>query len=202
MTSAVRPSLRLPIAWLLAALLLLLGSGLAAAARIAEQDFEDRIRIADADLVLNGVGVRAVAWLKGYAAGLYLAERARTAEAALAVKGPKRIQMKMLVDVEAKEFVKAFDKGMRRNHTPAEQQAMQDRMLRLHDLIAQMGPLKKGDVVNLDFVPGTGLVLTVNGASRGSPVPGEDLYAGVMKIFIGDDPVDKNLKAGLLGNPA
>jgi len=54
-------------------------------------------------------------------------------------------------------------------------------------------------VVNLDFLPGKGLVMTLNGARRGQPIPGEDLYAGVLKIFLGELPVDKKLKAGLLG---
>ena len=53
------------------AVLLLLASFAAPAARIADQNFDDRARLADTDLVLNGVGLRAVAWLKAYAAGLY-----------------------------------------------------------------------------------------------------------------------------------
>ena len=96
--------------------LALVGVSSAGAVTIAEQNFADRIRMGSSDLVLNGVGVRAVAWLKGYAAGLYLTQKASTPAQVLAVKGPKRVQMKMLVDVEAKEFVKAFDKGMARNH--------------------------------------------------------------------------------------
>ena len=169
------------------------------AATIAEQQFDDRIRLADTDLVLNGVGVRAVAWLKGYAAGLYLTARATTAEAVLATPGPKRVRMKMLVEVEAKEFVKAVDVGMRRNHTPAEQAALADRVARFDQTINSLVKLKKGDVVDIDFLPGHGLQLTLNGAPRGDALPGEDLYAGVLKIFIGNRPVDTKLKAGLLG---
>jgi hypothetical protein len=140
-----------------------------------------------------------VAWLKGYAAGLYLAERARSTPQALAVKGPKRIQMKMLIEVEAKEFVKAFDGGMRRNHTPAEVEALAPRVAQFDRNIAAMGTVKKGDVVDLDFVPGTGVVLSRNGIVAGEPIAGEDLYVGLMKIYVGEQPVDKGLKAGLLG---
>ena len=49
----------------------------AQAAVIEGQHFDDRIRLADTELVLNGVGLRAVAWLKGYAAGLYLRAEGR-----------------------------------------------------------------------------------------------------------------------------
>ncbi|MDH4290227.1 MAG: chalcone isomerase family protein, partial [Aquincola sp.] len=35
----------------------------------------------------------------------------------------------------------------------------------------------------------------------GDPVAGEDLYAALLLCFLGDRPVDKELKAGLLGGP-
>ena len=170
------------------------------AARIDDQTFDDRIRVADTDLQLNGVGLRAVAWLKGYAAGLYLVEKAGTPAAVLAQKGPKRVQLKMMVDVDSKEFVKAFGKGMRRNHSEAEQAVLRERMARFDLLVTALGKLKKGDVVDLDWLPGQGLRLALNGRPRGETIPGEDLYAGILKIFVGRDPVDPTLKAGLLGS--
>lgn len=171
----------------------------AAAATIAEQHFDERIRLADRDLVLNGVGVRAVAWLQGYAAGLYLERKAATAAAVTALPGPKRLRMKMLVEVEAKEFSKAFGKGMRRNLPPAVHTAMADRIAAFDRHVMSIGMLKKGDVIDLDFVPATGTLLVVNGQPRGSAVSGDDFNAGLLRIFVGDDPVDAKLKAGLLG---
>ena len=176
-------------------------AGSAHAARIADQDFDDHIRLADAELALNGVGLRAVAWIKGYAAGLYLAQKAGTPAQVLALKGPKRVQIKMMLDVDAKEFSKAFNVGIRRNTTQSEQGAMKGRMDQFDLAIESIGAVKKGDVVNLDYLPARGVVLTLNGTARGQPIPGEDLYAGILKIFLGELPVDKKLKAGLLGQP-
>jgi hypothetical protein len=178
---------------------LLLVASAASAARMAGQNFDDRIRLADTDLVLNGVGLRGVLMLKGYAAGLYLTGKARTPEQVLAQRGAKRVQMKMLIDVEAKEFVKAFDVGMRRNNSEAERLAMRDRMAQFNRDVGLIGGVKKGDVIDLDFIPARGLLLSLNGRPRGEPIAGEDLYAGLLKIFIGEQPVDKKLKAGLLG---
>jgi hypothetical protein len=170
------------------------------AAVIAEQRFDDRIRLADTDLVLNGVGLRAVAWFKGYAAGLYLPQKVATPEAALAQKGPKRVQMKLMVDVDAVEFVKAIDKGMRRNHTPEQHAALQARITQFDRTVQAIGRLKKGDVVDLDWLPARGgMLLSLNSRARGEPVQGQDFFDGILKIFIGADPVDKRLKAGLLG---
>ncbi len=180
--------------------LLMLASA-ASAMRLAGQNFDDRIRLADTDLVLNGVGLRGVLMLKGYTAGLYLVSKARTPEQVLALKGAKRVQMKMLIDVETKEFVKAFDVGMRRNNTETEQLAMRDRMAQFNHDVALIGAVKKGDVIDLDFIPSRGLLLSLNGQPRGEPIAGEDLYASLLKIFIGERPVDKKLKAGMLGLP-
>ncbi|HEX6703658.1 MAG TPA: chalcone isomerase family protein [Albitalea sp.] len=182
---------------LMACLLLAIGS--VHAARIEGQAFDDRIRLADTELHLNGLGLRAVAWIRGYAAGLYLPGKASTPAQVLAASGPKRIQLKMMLDVEAPEFIKAFDVGVRRNSSPAEQAALAERMAQFDRTIASIGAVHKGDVIDLDFLPAHGLVLSINGKPRGQPIPGEDLYAGILKIFIGELPVDKKLKAGLLG---
>ncbi len=168
------------------------------AAVIAEQRFDDRIQLGGVELVLNGVGLRAVAWFKGYAAGLYLPRKAPTPEAVLAQAGPKRVQMKLMVDVDAAEFVKAIDKGMRRNHTAEELAALQASIAAFDASVRAIGVLKKGDVVDLDFVPASGLTLGLNRRPHGAPVPGRDFFDGILKIFIGADPVDGRLKAGLL----
>ncbi len=178
----------------------LLAASIGAQAAVIEgQQFDDRIRLAESDLVLNGLGLRAVAWFKGYAAGLYLGQKVRTAEAALAAPGPKRVRMKMMVEVEAKEFAKAFEKGMKRNLAPAERTALADRIDRFDRTVLALGVLRKGDVVDLDWMPARGLVLSVNGQPRGEPFAGEAFYGAILKIFIGPDPVDEKLKAGLLG---
>lgn len=179
--------------------LLLVAAFSCGAARIADLNFDDKLRLADTDLVLNGVGLRSVAWLKGFAAGLYLSEKASVPAKALAQSGPKRLQMKMILDVETKEFIKAFDVSLNRNNTEAERNAMKDRVAQFNRTLEQIGKVRKGDVVDLDFIPGKGLILSVNGTPRGRPVAGEDLYAGLLKVFLGDRPVDQKLKAGLLG---
>jgi hypothetical protein len=169
------------------------------AATIVDQRFDDRIQLASADLVLNGLGTRSVAWIHGYAAGLYLSRKAGSTALVLADKGPKRIQIRMMLDVDAKEFTKAIHVGIERNCEEAERAALKDRVESLAQAVDAIGKLRKGDLINLDYLPARGLVLTLNGTPRGAALAGDDLYGGVLKIFLGDKPVDKKLKAGLLG---
>lgn len=152
-------------------------------------------------LHLNGVGLRAVAWFKGYAAGLYLGSRASDTEAVLADSGPKRLRMRMFVDVPTGEFVKAFYKGIARNTPPAQQPALAERMQRFDLMVNSLREVKKNDIIDLDYLPGEGLRFAYNGRSVGEPLPGADFYAALLRIFIGGRPVDKEMKIGLLGGP-
>lgn len=166
---------------------------------IAGVHFEPQLQLAGQALQLNGTGLRAVAWLKGYAAALYLAQPASSADTAVAQAGAKRLQMRLLVDVPVAEFVKAFHKGVGRN-TPADQQAgLAERMAHFDALLQPLGKVKKGDLVNLDLLPGQGMLFSLNGRQLGQAIPGDDFYAALLRIFIGEHPVDDTLKAGLLG---
>ncbi len=163
--------------------------------------YEAGASVAGSALVLNGVGVRAVAWLKGYSAGLYLAQKSADPAQVMAMAGAKRIRLRMMQEASTEEFVKAIDKGIGRNMPEAAQAGLAERRQRFDTQVRAVGKVRKGDVVDLDFVPGQGLVFTHNGQVRGEPIPGADFYAAVLSIFLGDKPVDRRLKAGLLGAP-
>jgi hypothetical protein len=167
-----------------------------------EQSFDTQVRVAGADLHLNGTGVRQVAWFKGYLAALYLASAASTAAQAVATRGPKRIQLRMLHGVPATEFSKAMRKGISRNVAPAELPGMTERIERFSRLIDAIGSVRKRDIVDLDFVPGRGLVMLMNGQVKGEPIPGEDFYGALLLSFVGNRPYDERMRAGLLGKPA
>jgi Chalcone isomerase-like len=189
--------------WLLLALCLLAPMTQAQAqVKLEGQTFVSQMRLADTELRLNGVGLRAVAWLKGYAAGLYLVQKTSNPQQAISAAGPKRLQMRMLQEVGAVEFVKAIERGITRNTPEAELPTLRERMQMFEQRVQALGKVKKGDVVDLDFVPGAGLHFSVNGTQKGAAIPGEDFYAALLKIFIGDKPTDAELKVGLLGGPA
>ena len=171
-------------------------------AQIEGASFDRRARVAGSDLVLNGIGTRTVAWFTGYAAGLYLPARASSAAHVVALEGPKRLQMRMLHEVPAAEFVKAFRKGVQRNVPAGDMPRLAQRMDRFAALITDLGKVKKGDVVNLDYEPGRGTLLRLNGTLRGEPIEGPDFYAALLRSFIGERPYDEKLRAGLLGQGA
>lgn len=193
------PPLRMLPRFLAAALLALAAAAPAAARTIEGQTFDDKLQLAGTPLQLNGVGLRQVAWFKGYAAGLYLSRKAATPAEALAAPGAKRLQIRMLVEVDTLEFSKSFGRGIRRNTPAAELPALLPRMEQFDAQIRKIGKVKVNDVIDLDFLPGRGLQMSVNGRPHGEPIAGEDLYAALLRIFLGDKPSDPELKTGLLG---
>nr|WP_316671374.1 chalcone isomerase family protein [Ralstonia chuxiongensis] len=161
--------------------------------------FDDAARVAGRELLLNGTGLRSVFVIKGYVAGLYLPERAKNAAVILGMKGPKRLQIHPLRDVGADTFIRALNDGIHRNQTEIQMQRLADRLTQLEDAMRQIGSTKRGDTINFDYAPDAGTTISINGVARTKAIPGEDFYQAVLSIFIGNSPVDRDLKSGLLG---
>ena len=168
------------------------------AAEIAGVKLPPTAQVGSQALVFNGAGVRSVAFFRVYAAALYLPEPKRTAPEILTASGPKRLSMTMLRDVTAKQLIEALNNGIRDNNPPAEVERLRPRIEQLTRIMADIGKAASGSVITLDFVPGTGTQVGLDGRTPGA-IPGEDLYRAILSIWLGDDPVDAALKKGLLG---
>ncbi|GAA0838021.1 chalcone isomerase family protein [Cupriavidus pauculus] len=171
----------------------------ASAKEIEGVRFDDAARLGGKHLPLNGTGLREVFVIKGYAAALYLPERARNATVVLGTPGPKRLQIRPLREVDSATFVKALNEGLRDNHSALQMRSLSDRVAQLERTMTQMGAAHRGDIINFDFTPDGGTAVTLNGIPRGQTIPGEDFYQAVLRIFLGEHPVDRDLKRGLLG---
>jgi len=180
-------------------LLLLLVCIPAFAAEIAGIKIEEKQKIANSELTLNGAGLRKRAFFQVYAAGLYLAEKTTVAAEAIAAAGPKRIAMHMLRDVDADQLSGALADGIKENHSEAEAKALEPRVKQLAAIMAEMKEAKKGMRITLDWLPAAGTQVTVEGKPAGAPIPGDDFYRALLRIWLGDKPVQDDLKDALLG---
>ena len=64
--------------------------------------------------------------------------------------------------------------------------------------MAGLKEAKSGMAIGLDW-NGKETVLAVGGKPAGSPIPGEDFYAAVLRVWLGETPADPGLKKGMLG---
>ena len=169
------------------------------AADVAGVRIEDRTKVGNAELTLNGAGLRKRAFFQVYAIGLYLPQKSSSPAAVLEQRGPKRVAIHMLRDVGADAFTEALADGIRANHSEAEAKALEPRIKELSAIMAELKEAKKGMAISLDWT-GEGTQLVVQGKSAGKPIAGEDFYRALLRIWIGDKPVQDDLKRALLGS--
>lgn len=169
---------------------------------VAGVKYEPSAEVAGSKLALNGAGLRVKFVFKVYAMGLYLSHKAATADEALAAPGPKRLSLTMLRDVDAAEFAEAFAKGLEDNNDPATLAKLAPSVQRMNQLFADQKKLMSGDVVTIDWVPGTGTAIRIKGAPAGEPFPDPAFFTALLRIWLGPHPADRSLKDALLGKSA
>ena len=159
------------------------------------------VRLPDEDqkLLLNGAGLRKRAFFNVYVIGLYLPEKKAAAADVIGAGGAKRVVIHMLRDVGADQFGDALMDGMKDNHAEAEMKGLEPRAKQLVAIMSEMKEAKKGMRITLDWLPGKGTQVTVEGKPAGAPIQGEDFYKGLLRIWLGDNPVQADLKKALLG---
>ena len=178
--------------------LLLLFAFAAQAAEVEGVRLEDKVQVESREVVLNGAGLRKRVFFKVYVIGLYLPEKKNDAQAVLQLAGPKRAAIHMLRDVSADTFTEALVEGLRENHSEADFRKLEPRAKELADIMAEVKEAKKGMTIALDWT-GSETRLLVDGKPTGKPIAGEDFYRALLRIWLGDHPVQNDLKKALLG---
>lgn len=150
----------------------------------------------------NGTGVRWRALHRVYALDLFLETRAQSLTDIHALPGPKRLQLTMLRDIDADELGRLFSRGVEANLDRAAYAKVIPSVLRLGQLFADNRRLQAGDALWIDWIPGTGTVLSVRGKPQGTAFPEPAFFEAMLGIWLGAKPVDEALKDALLGKPA
>ena len=171
----------------------------AVAAEVGGVRFEDKSRVGGAELSLNGAGVRTRAFFKVYSIGLYLPEKKNTAQAVLGLAGAKRIQIVTLRDLTARQFAEALVERIEANHSAAELAALQPAVDDFKRTLLALEAAPSGTVIAIEYVPDAGTRLIVNSQPRGKPIAGEELFRAILRVWLGDKPVQADLKDALLG---
>ena len=171
----------------------------AAPVDVAGIKVEDTIDLQGTKLQLNGAGVRYKAVFKVYAAALYVGKKVATPEEFYAATGPKRMSITMLREIESNELGKAFTKGFEENAPKGEMAKLIPGLIRMGQVFADQKKLVAGDTFTNDWIPGTGLVITIKGKTQGEPFKEQEFFNALMRIWLGPNPADWKLKDALMG---
>ena len=181
---------------------ILAGSAWSQAVTVADVKYEPTQTLGDSTVQLNGAGVRYKAVFKVYTAGLYLEKKASTPQEVASQRGPKRLSITMLREIDSTELGKLFSRGMEDNMDRAAFSRIVPGVLRMSQIFSDHKKLQAGDQFMIDWIPGTGTVITVKGKVQGEPFKEPEFFNALMGIWLGNLPADFKLKDALLGKPA
>ena len=156
----------------------------------------DTVTVGGSDLVLNGMGIRRATLLQAkiYVGSLYLPEKSKDGGHILATDRPWQLVLRFVRDVDISDMRDALEVGLSK--------AAGDKLVALSQSIetlkASKVDFKKGQYLSFTSDPTNGVAVDVNGAG-GPTIRGADFSLALLSMWIGAEPRDAGLKAGLLG---
>ncbi len=168
----------------------------AAAGELEGITMEDTVTDRGATLQLVGMGLRAKWGIKAYVLGLYMAQPSTEGDQVVTSRQAKRADMAVLLPLSGSIVGKFVVAGFQDTCTKEEYAALDER---LQELLGWFPSVRKGDVVSMTYLPGQGTVITAKGEVCGT-VEGDDFAEALFRVWFGDNAVDANLKAGVLGD--
>jgi hypothetical protein len=163
--------------------------------------FEDAVTIAGQKLALNGIGVGQQLIEKVHVSALYLNARKSDTAGVLAADGAKRLETVFVRKVSARALSRFFVNGLRKS---AESRALMQHITdvaRFGELFDKSGERAAGDRVTMDWVPGSGIEVRINGKLLTPIINNEPIYRLLLDMYVGPD-ANKRLREGLLQPPA
>jgi hypothetical protein len=165
------------------------------AAEIAGVNFSDSLKLANKDLILNGVGLRqaTIFKIKAYAGALYLEKKNNDGEAISKSPEDKVVMMHFLRDVDQKKIKETYNESFDNN---CENNCAQLKPI-LEQMTSQFSDMKKGDVLKFEL-SGKKLTALQNGVQK-FQYESPSFQEAILKLYLGKKPTDKDLQKGLLG---
>ncbi|MBW8779127.1 MAG: chalcone isomerase family protein [Burkholderiales bacterium] len=166
-------------------------SGAWATVDVSGVPLEDTVTVGGQQLHLNGAGYRKRGYFKIDVTALYLQQKATTLDAVENAPGAKRLQLVIQQDITGSQASRYFLIDFEASATPAEFAKLITEVSQVGDIYSALPKIKKGDVVTMDWVPGKGLIATLNGTNltphgATSPYMNSELLARVMlRMYIG-----------------
>jgi hypothetical protein len=160
---------------------------------------EDSATVGGAVLQLNGAGTRYKGPFKVYVGDLYTTKKVTSLEELVAAPGPKRLTMTFVREIEAGPFGKLLTRGVEDNTPKGEMSKLVPALIRMGEIFTINKVLIPGDVITLDWIPGTGMVVTAKGKVQGEPFKEPEVFKALMSIWFGPVPADHTLKDAMLG---
>ncbi|MBI4807983.1 MAG: chalcone isomerase family protein [Nitrosomonadales bacterium] len=168
------------------------------ALEVAGVKLADTAQVGSTSLQLNGAGIRTKLFFKIYVGALYLPQKQTLAEAIIADEREHRVALHIVRDLSSEKLLNAFNEAIEANHTKDELTALDAQLKQMAQIFNAVKEVKPGDVITLDYLPASGTQIGVNGTARGT-IAGAAFNRALLKIWLGNKPVQVDLKKEMLG---
>ena len=168
------------------------------ALELARIPIAQKAQVGNASLQLNGAGIRSKNFFDIYICALYLRQKQASAEAIIADNHERRIAMHFVYSLGSNRLLNAFKDGIEANHSPAELATLAPPIKQMEQIFSTVDHVKIDDVITYDYLPGTGTQIYLNGKLLGI-VPGAEFNRALLRIWLGNEPVQRDLKKAMLG---
>lgn len=170
----------------------------ASAVSLSDVELPQQVEAGGSTLQLNGWGVRKKFFLKLYVGALYLPQPTSDAMKILESDSPIAIRLHILSKlVSAKRMEKAIKEGFERS-APQELNRLKPQIDQF--LAFFRDNVSEDDVFDIVYLPGKGVKVRLNGRELGIVAGnGRPFRKALFGIWLGQDPVQANLKDALLG---
>lgn len=109
------------------------------------------------------------------------------------------MSLRLLRDLDADTLYGALLDGLKNNNSEAELAALKAPIDQFADIMKKIGNARNSDTVAIDFT-GDGVGVSLNGEARGKVATVRHSAGALLKVWLGDKPVDASLKKALLGH--
>ena len=149
-------------------------------------------------LKLNGASMRVMYLLvDAYIGELYLENPSSDPEQIFADDGYKRMVFHVMTRrVSGRRIASVMNEALELNVSAAELKGYEEQLNMLTELF--QGRLKRGEQGVAEYIPGVGTRIIMKGENRGI-IPGKDFYNALLTVWIGENPVSREFKEGILG---
>jgi len=187
-----------------AGLLGCLVSGAWASVGVSGVTLEDTVTVGGVPLHLNGAGYRKRGYFKIDVTALYLPQKLNSLEAIENAPGPKRVQLVIQQDITGSQAARYFLIDFEASATAAEFTKLISEISQVGDIYSSLPRIRKGDVVTMDWIPGKGVIATLNGnvlSAHDTPSPyiNSELLARIMLRMYVSGKTPAELRDNLLG---
>ncbi len=160
---------------------------------------EETLTIYNHILVLNGAGLVSNGKLPSYVVQIYAKQKFKTLDELFAVPGPKRLVLTAVKEVDTGPIVKMFNRSVDDTAGKSDRAKLIPGLMSIGEIFKTNRALKPGDVMTMDWVPISGMVIYLGGRLQGQPYREPELFKAAMGVWMGDFPADAKVKDALLG---